>query len=176
MELMGLKFSIVPSLKEEDNNQKLSLSKLSESLAKQKAQDVFEQTKGSRVVIGSDTLVCIKGKILGKPKSKKEAFEMLSLLSGRTHKVITSLSVFMEVDGEVKTFTTHDTSLVKFVKLTNQEIEDYLLLDEYKDKAGAYAVQGRSGMFIKKIKGTYATVMGLPTHILYQILHQQKIM
>ena len=176
MELMGLKFDVIPSLKEEDNNQKLSLSKLSESLAFQKADDVFNLTSGNRAVVGSDTLVCIKGKVLGKPKSKEEAFNMLKLLSGNAHKVITSLCVIIEQDGNKKVYTTHDTSLVKFIKLSDQEIEEYLKLDEYKDKAGAYAIQGRSGMFIKKIKGTYATVMGLPTHKLYKILHEENIM
>lgn len=176
MELMGLKFEIIPSLKEEDNNQKLSIKKLSESLAFQKADDVFNLTNGNRVVVGSDTLVCIKGKVLGKPKNKEEAFGMLKLLSGNTHKVITSLCVIIEKDGNKKTYTTHDVSRVRFINLSDQEIEDYLTLDEYKDKAGAYAVQGRSGMFIQKIKGTYATVMGLPTHKLYKILHKENIM
>ena len=176
MELMGLKFEIIPSLKEEDNNQKLSIKKLSESLAFQKADDVFNLTNGNRVVVGSDTLVCIKGKVLGKPKNKEEAFGMLKLLSGNTHKVITSLCVIIEKDGNKKTYTTHDVSRVRFINLSDQEIEEYLKLDEYKDKAGAYAVQGRSGMFIQKIKGTYATVMGLPTHKLYKILHLENIM
>lgn len=176
MELMGLKFEIIPSLKEEDNNQKLSIKKLSESLAFQKADDVFNLTNGNRVVVGSDTLVCIKGKVLGKPKNKEEAFGMLKLLSGNTHKVITSLCVIIEKDGNKKTYTTHDVSRVRFINLSDQEIEEYLKLDEYKDKAGAYAVQGRSGMFIQKITGTYATVMGLPTHKLYKILHSENIM
>ena len=175
LNLMGVNFEIVPSDAEENNNQKIKLTKLSESLAKLKAKDVFDKTNGNRVVIGSDTLVSVNGKLFGKPKTKEEAFFMLKTLSGNTHKVITSLSVHLENEGAVKEYTTHDIAKVTFINLTDKEINKYLEFDEYKDKAGAYAVQGRSGMFIKQIKGSFATVMGLPTHLLYEILHKENL-
>lgn len=175
LELMGVKFEVLPSEAEEDNNQKIKLTKLSESLSLFKAKDVFDKTSGNRLVIGSDTLVCVNGKLFGKPQNRDEAFSMLKTLQGNTHKVITSLCVLIEKDGEVKTYNTHDIANVTFVKLSEEEINNYLKFDEYKDKAGAYAVQGRSGMFIKKINGSYPTVMGLPTHILYQILKQENL-
>ena len=169
LELMGIKFEVIPSDAEEDNNQKIKLTKLSESLSLLKAKDVFDKTTGNRVVIGSDTLVMVRGKLFGKPKTKEEAFNMLKQLSGSTHKVITSLCVLIEKDGEIKTYNTHDIAKVTFIKLDDAAINSYLSFDEYKDKAGAYAIQGRSGMFIKKLNGSFATVMGLPTHLLFQI-------
>ena len=101
---------------------------------------------------------------------------MLSALSGNTHKVITSLSVIIEKDGKVVEYTTHDVSKVTFLKLDKSTINSYLDIGEYVDKAGAYAIQGRSGMFVKQIKGSYASIMGLPTHLLYQILHRENLL
>lgn len=173
--LMGVKFTVKPSDAEEDNNQKINLTKLSESLAYDKAKDVFNKESGNCVVIGSDTLVCVGGKIFGKPQDREDAFKMLKTLSGNTHKVITSLCVIIQRDGKCAEYLTHDIAKVKFVKLSDNEINNYLEFDEYKDKAGAYAVQGKSGMFIQKIKGSYATVMGLPTHMLYSILRKEGL-
>lgn len=173
--LMGLTFETMPSQKEEDMTKHLKLYKLSESLAEQKAEDIFSQTQGDRTIIGSDTIVVAKNKLFGKPKSKEEALNMLSVLSGSWHKVITSLCVIISRNGETKKYVTHDVSKVNFIKLSKDEILNYLSFDEYKDKAGAYAVQGKSGMFINKIKGSYNTVIGLPTHILYQIFKKENI-
>lgn len=174
--LMGLKFEIMPSNKEEKMDTKLKLSKLSESLAQQKARDIFEQTSGNRVVIGSDTIVVAHNKLFGKPQNAENAKYMLRTLSGSWHKVITSLCVIISKNGETKEYLTHDVSKVKFINLSDDMIDNYLKYDEYKDKAGSYAVQGKSGMFIEKINGSYATVIGLPTHILFKILHSENIM
>lgn len=174
--LMGLTYDVVPSNKEEVINPKLKLNKLSESLAYQKAEDVFNQTEGNRIVIGSDTLVKVGGKLFGKPKDDQEAICMLKSLSNNTHEVITSLCVLIENNGEVKKYLTHDTAKVKFLKLSSETIIEYLKSGEHKDKAGAYAVQGKSGMFIKQIKGSFASVMGLPTHLLFEILKKEKVL
>lgn len=176
LSLMGLNYEIMPSEKEEDMTQHLTLSKLSESLAKQKADDIFEQTSGNRVVIGSDTMVVVKHKLFGKPKDRADARRMLKTLSGSWHKVATSLCVLIEKDGVKKEYLMHDYSRVKFLELTDEIIEAYLNNEEYQDKAGAYAVQGKSGMFIEKIKGAYSTVIGLPTHLLFQILYKENIL
>ena len=175
LSLMGLKYEVMPSQKEEDMSEKLSLPKLSEKLAFQKAEDIFSQTTGDRVVIGSDSMVYLKNKLFGKPKDDKEAISMLKTLSNNWHKVITSLCVMIEVDGTKKQYLTHSITKVKFMKLTDKMIEKYLQTGEHKDKAGAYAVQGYSGMFIEKIKGNYATVVGLDTNKLFDILHKEKL-
>lgn len=176
LSLMGITFDTMPSNKEENMHQHLRLNRLSESLAEQKADDIFNQTSGDRIVIGSDTMVVVKGKLFGKPKDDIEAKKMLQTLSGNWHKVITSLCVIIEKNGSIKRYVTHDISKVKFLKLSDKIIDNYLQYGEHKDKAGAYAVQGRSGMFIEKIKGSYATVIGLPTHLLFQILHKENIL
>lgn len=176
LSLMGLTFDVLPSQKEEVIDPKLPLNKLSESLAYQKAEDVFNQTEGNRIVIGSDTLVKVGGKLFGKPKDDQEAICMLKSLSNNTHEVITSLCVLIENNGEVKKYLTHDIAKVKFLKLSDETIAEYLKSGEHKDKAGAYAVQGRSGMFIKQIKGSFASVMGLPTHQLFEILKKEGIL
>ncbi len=174
--LMGLRFETMPSTKEEDMTKHMSLTKLAESLAEQKAVDVFAQTSGDRVVIGSDTMVAFKNKLFGKPRSKLEAKSMLQTLSNRWHKVITSLCVIVQKNGQTKKYLTHDICKVKFLKLSNADIDNYLLSNEYADKAGAYAIQGQSGMFVQKIRGSYATVVGLPTHLLFQLLKAENLM
>ena len=174
--LMGLEFEILKPENDEDMTQKVNFRRLSEILSLQKAEEVFSKTSGDRVVIGSDCMVYINKTLLGKPKSKEEAFGMLKKLSGNYHKVVTGLSVIIEKDGKVTKYVTHDVSKVKFKKLTIEEIENYLSFDEYKDKAGSYAIQGRSGVFVEKIIGNMSTIIGLPTHKLYQILRDAGIM
>ena len=176
MTLMGLQFECKPSNKEEDMTQKMSIKNLSQCLAKQKALDIFFRTSGNRVVIGSDCMVYLKNKIFGKPKDDAEAFNMLKTLSNKWHKVITSLCVLIEKDGRQKQYLTSEVTKVKFMKLDNDMIYDYLKTGEHKDKAGSYAIQGKSGMFIEKIKGNMATVIGLPTCKLFKILRKESIM
>ncbi len=176
MTLMGLQFECKPSNKEEDMTQKMSIKNLSQSLAKQKALDIFFSTSGNRVVIGSDCMVYLKNKIFGKPKDDAEAFNMLKTLSNKWHKVITSLCVLIEKDGRQKQYLTSEVTKVKFMNLDDDMIYDYLKTGEHKDKAGSYAIQGKSGMFIEKIKGNMATVIGLPTCKLFKILRKESIM
>ena len=173
--LMGLTFDVLPSSAEEDMKQNLSVNKLSEILSEQKAKDVFNKTSGNRVVIGSDCMVYANGKIFGKPKDDNDAVNMLKVLSDKWHKVVTGLCVIVEKDGVVTKYCTHDVTKVKFVKLTDDMIKNYLKTGEHKDKAGAYAVQGYSGVFVEKLKGNYSTVIGLPTHKLFQILHKENL-
>lgn len=175
LSLMGLDFEIMPSNAEEDMKQKMSYEKLSEVLSEQKARDIFEKTTGDRVVVGSDCMVYVKGKLFGKPKDDQEAIKMLKTLSNSWHKVVTGLCVLIERGGKVTRYCTHDVTKVKFIKLTDQMISNYLKTGEHRDKAGAYAVQGYSGMFIQKIDGNYSTVIGLPTHKLFQILHNENL-
>ena len=105
---------------------------------------------------------------------------MESLLPGlRRTPVISGWNTYMETSQVRRTpakYVTHDVSKVKFKKLTIEEIENYLSFDEYKDKAGSYAIQGRSGVFVEKIIGNMSTIIGLPTHKLYQILRDAGIM
>ena len=135
------------------------------SLALQKAQAVAKDHRKSAVV-GSDTVVALDGKILGKPHSESEAAEMLRSLSGRIHKVFTGVAI---VCGEKVTSFFEETE-VEFYPLTDQEILDYVATGEPMDKAGAYGIQGRGAVLVKRINGDYFNVMGLPISKVYREL------
>ena len=135
------------------------------SLALQKAQAVAKDHRKSAVV-GSDTVVALDGKILGKPHSEKEAVEMLRSLSGRIHKVYTGVAI---VCGD-KVTSFFDETEVEFYPLTDEEIFDYVATGEPMDKAGAYGIQGRGAVLVKRINGDYFNVMGLPISKVYREL------
>jgi len=130
-----------------------------EELAAAKARSVSAQ-KPAALVLGADTVVCIDGAVLGKPAGRTEAGEMLRLLSGRTHTVYTSVAL---VCGECgfSARATEETRVV-FRDLSARDIDDYLGREEYRDKAGAYAIQGGAMVFIDRIEGCYYNVVGLP--------------
>ena len=118
------------------------------------------------VVIAADTIVVCGGKILGKPHSEEEAREMLRLLSGRDHQVMTGMTVLR---GGEETVVTEVTDL-HFRELTEKEITDYVATGEPMDKAGAYGIQGGAALFCERMVGDYYNVMGLPVCRLGQIL------
>jgi len=141
-----------------------------EMLATAKAGEVSLMHPGD-TVIGSDTIVYIHGQILGKPKDEQNAFDMLSLLSGRTHKVITGVAIV----HEHKMYSFASTAKVKFKRMSHQEIYDYIKTKEPMDKAGAYGIQGIGSKFIKSVKGDFYTVMGLPKEDLEKKLKELRI-
>lgn len=123
---------------------------------------------GEDVVVAADTIVVCDGKILGKPKSEQEAEEMLAMLSGRSHEVMTGLTVLR---GDVQHTCTEITK-VFFRKLTAAEIRRYVRTGEPMDKAGAYGIQGGAGLFAERIEGDYYNVVGLPICRLGEILQR----
>lgn len=133
------------------------LKKVPQYLAKQKALDVYQRNQES-LVLAADTIVICKHQILGKPKNKMDAQRMITLLSGKTHIVVTG--VYLKCKEFHKSFSC--VTKVTFKKLSNQEIEEYCKLTTIYDKAGAYAIQGEAKKFIFKIKGSYDNVVGLP--------------
>ena len=110
------------------------------------------------VIIGSDTVVVLSGNILQKPASVEDARGMLSALSGQTHQVMTAVAIL--INGEL--MTTVSTTEVTFAPLEKSLIEAYLATDEPWDKAGAYGIQGIAGSFVRRIDGSYSSVVGLP--------------
>lgn len=138
-------------------------------IAKQKADAYLPQMADNTLAITADTVVLINGSVLGKPKSRQEAIDMLHTLSGNAHQVITGVCIFTK--GKRKTFSV--LTDVRFTTLTDAEIEHYI--DTYKpfDKAGSYGVQEWIGYVgIEKITGSYFNVMGLPVQRLYKELNQ----
>ena len=176
LDLIGVQFETMSPEGEEDMTSKMSIYKLSEVLSYQKAKEIFDKTQGDRIVIGSDCMVYQYGKKIGKAKDREEAFKMLSNFSGKWHKVITGLCVMVQNGDRQTTYITHDTTKVKFKKLTSQDINRYLDTGDYIGKSGACSIQGKSGMFVTKIVGNVSTVVGLPTHLLHDILKKEKVL
>ena len=119
-----------------------------------------------RMVLGSDTVVCVDGRVLGKPKDEEDAFCMLRALSGREHQVYTGVCLIKDGKKDVRC----DKTDVFFTSLSDEEIRDYIRTGEPMDKAGAYAIQGIAGMFVEKICGSFSNVIGLPTSLVRQML------
>ncbi len=119
------------------------------------------------VVLSADTVVCLEdGTVLGKPHSPEEAFGMLRALSGRPHRVLTGVAVFGP-DG-VKSAV--EEARVVFGEMTDEEIWDYIATGEPMDKAGAYALQGRAGVFIDRVEGSVTCIIGLPATLVRRML------
>lgn len=145
----------------------LQAEEITNFLAKLKAEAFVSDIQNNDILITSDTIVWLNNKALGKPKDYEDAFEMLTEMSGKTHKVITSVCI----KTKEKEVVFHDETLVTFAELSPEEIKYYL--NNYKpfDKAGSYGIQEWIGLVaIQKIEGSYANVVGLPTHRLYEEL------
>ena len=121
------------------------------------------------VVIGADTAVVAEGEVLGKPGGVEDARRMLRVLSGKTHEVLTGLSIVHDADEQASHV---ETTRVSFVALSEDDIADYLATREPFDKAGAYGIQGLGGRFVWRIEGCYFNVMGLPISRLWSLLRR----
>jgi septum formation protein len=124
-----------------------------------KAASLRAEVGSNDIILGADTLVISEGEVMGKPTSPAVAKDMLQRLSGRTHEVITGLTL---LTGPTRSWKKAVKSLVTFRRMTESEIAQYLATSEPYDKAGAYAVQGLGALFIERIEGSYTNVMGLP--------------
>lgn len=126
-------------------------------LSERKADKIYESEKDA-LIIAADTIVLLDNKIFGKPEDKDDAFNMIKALSSRTHKVITGCTLIYK--GKKSIFS--ETTEVTFYNLTDKQIIDYVETDEPYDKAGAYGIQGKAGLFVESVNGDYNNVVGLP--------------
>jgi len=117
-------------------------------------------------VLGADTIVVVRGTVLGKPRDRKDAQRMLRLLSGRSHQVTTAVCLAGPGFEDLRSETTR----VTMRKLSQKEIRDYVSSGEPRDKAGAYAIQGLASRFVSRIEGCYFNVVGLPVPLVYRML------
>jgi nucleoside triphosphate pyrophosphatase len=156
----GLTFSVLSSAVDETPLPEETPQQLVQRLADAKAELVAARTIGPAIVIAADTVVTLDGNILGKPKSTEDVRRMLEQLSGRTHAVLTGVSVIRLPDMERRQFV--ESTLVHFDQISGEEILRYLATEEPYDKAGGYAIQGRAGRYIPRIEGCYFNVVGLP--------------
>lgn len=170
LSIIAERFSIIPANGEEYIPDGTPPKDAVMLLSRQKATEIYSLYKGETIV-AADTVVVIDGIILGKPRSREEAFSMLRRLSGREHLVYTGVCVIYP-DGAVSSFA--EETRVEFYPLSDKDITDYIATGDPMDKAGAYGIQGRGSVLVKGIVGDYYNVMGLPVGRLYHELKQHS--
>lgn len=151
-------------------------AEITKELSLQKAEAVALSCGEERcIVIGADTVVSIDRKILGKPADEAEARKMLELLQGRTHQVVTGVSIIgrTKIDMKVKSFAVSTDVIV--ASMSEEEIEGYIQTEEPYDKAGGYGIQGAFSKFVVGIQGDYNNVVGLPIQKLYEELKKVSL-
>lgn len=167
----GYEFEIQVSHKEETYTSETP-DEIVKELALLKAKDIAEHNDAKNmIVIGADTVVAHKGAILGKPKSKDDAYEMIKGFQGDKHQVYTGVAILdYDVDGN-ETIVNHAVKTDVYVNsMTDEEIWNYIQSDNVMDKAGSYGIQSGFAVHIEKIEGDYFNVVGLPVSYIYQML------
>lgn len=152
--------AVVPADIDETPQRDESPKALASRLALAKAKAVAEAHNGD-IVLAADTVVACGRRILPKPKNEQDAKRYLTLLSGRRHRVYGGIAVVTPDGSRVRSVMTH----VTFKRLSPDEIRSYLACGEWRDKAGAYAIQGRAASFVKQINGSYSNVVGLCLYV-----------
>ncbi len=166
---IGIDFEVCPADVDEAIDHTLPPHVICETLSKRKAECVSKRYSPDDIIIGSDTIVYLDGKILEKPKSREEAINMLKSLSGNTHRVYSGISVCYKGI----TATSHDMSEVVFRRLSDDEIDFYV--DNYPpyDKAGSYGIQDYASLFVEKTNGDYLSIIGFPLFKTEQLLYEK---
>lgn len=172
----GFYFLVHPSQISETFDENLTLDDQLRDLSRRKAEVVFQEYqsihKDPFIVLAADTEVVIHGEALGKPQDERQAVAFLKLLSGSFHEVKTALYLKESISGDSVSHI--ETTLIEFKDLTDQEIQDYVRTGECFDKAGAYAIQGLGGEFVKRTLGSWTNVVGLPVEKVVEILQQKN--
>jgi septum formation protein len=174
----GISFEIWTSQIDEARRSGETAEQMVARLAEAKARAAAAQWNRARsgsneqaaLIVGADTCVELDGQIFGKPCDAADAFKMLAALSGRTHRVLTGISVLRAPDGAMRSAV--ESTDVVVVPLEPAEIEAYVASGEPFDKAGGYAIQGRAGRYIVRVEGCYFNVVGLPLARLYRLLKE----
>lgn len=159
---MGIEFVVMPSDTSEILDKNVAIEAAIAKLSEEKAENIFAKCDSQAVVIAADTMVVCGSEVMGKPKDKPDAFRMLAMLSGRTHQVITAVTVLKADDSDTRVSVTD----VTFRKLSDDEINAYIATGEPMDKAGAYGIQEKGAVLVSRIDGDFYGVMGLPVCLL----------
>jgi septum formation protein len=167
LEKIGLKFEVDSCDIIEDLTSDLAPRELAKKISAEKAQAAVEKYSDA-IIIAADTIGVFEGKIIGKPHTATEARKILSILSGKSHLVITGYTIIDT--GTRKTVTKSVQTKVYFRNLSESEIDAYVKTGEPLDKAGAYAIQGLGALIVEKIEGDYYNVIGLPLSSLMESL------
>jgi len=163
----GIPFVVAPSDMPEVRQPNESPEQMVRRLAREKAVAVVKVYPG-RIVLGADTDVVVDDNVLGKPRDADDAKAMLRLLSGRTHVVLTGVTLL----GSAVDDTRVESTAVTFANISDEEISAYVASGEPMDKAGAYAIQGMASRWIPRIEGCYFNVVGLPVPLVYRMLRE----
>jgi septum formation protein len=155
--------------------QRVTKLKLGAAVARAKRRGLWTKQE-AQPILCADTTVAMGRTIYGKPEDAKAAAQMLQSLSGKTHRVLTSVGVAWRVGTQVKTGFALSASRVTFVSLSKADIATYIATDEPFGKAGSYGVQGKAAAFISGITGSYSGIMGLPLHETALLLKQAKFL
>lgn len=173
---IGIEFEVITSDAEEKTGS-TDPSEMVQELSALKAIDVYQklsqESRKDVIIIGADTLVAFKGKVMGKPADEQRAEEMLTSLQGNTHQVYTGVTLVWQEPAGICKRTFYEKTDVTMFPMSPEEIRNYIATKEPMDKAGAYGIQGKCAAYIKGIAGDYNNVVGLPIGRLYQEL--QKI-
>ena len=168
MGMLGVDFSIMT----EDIDETMSPDRTPDEevarLSREKAQAVCQAASEQDVIIAADTVVVLDGQVMGKPKDRADALRMLRALSGRTHQVLTGMTVRRGAQALTRVVTTE----ISFRDLTDREIMTYIETGEPLDKAGAYGIQEGAALFVSRLEGDFYNVMGLPVCTLALRLRQ----
>ncbi|MBR6301742.1 septum formation protein Maf [bacterium] len=165
---LKLDYEIIPSGYVEPHDQTDFSYSYVEDLAYNKALDVAKRVNEDALIIGADTIVVVDNKILGKPKDKQDAYDTLKMLSGRTHIVVTGVTVIKtpSLDTKIESETTY----VTFENLSDEQIEYYIENFKPFDKAGSYGIQELPQGYIKSVDGDLDNVIGLPSDRVLKML------
>ena len=171
MEMAGYEFEIRVSHKEEIYKSTVP-TEIVKELSLLKAEDIAEQVeKRNLIVIGADTVVAHDGKILGKPQTKDDAFQMILSFQGQKHQVYTGVTILkFDSEGKKEVINEAIKTDVYVNSMTEKEIWDYINSDNVLDKAGSYGIQSGFSIHIEKIEGDYFNVVGLPISFIYEAL------
>ena len=169
LQLLNL-LKINPVVLEPDIDEKIkpseSVSEFIKRVSIEKGNNIYNQSLKKDLIISSDTVVVLEGKIIGKPKHRKDAARILKELSGKEHTVLTGIALKY---NNMNIYNYSFTGVI-FTKLSEKEIEIYLNLEDYRDKAGGYAIQGRASIFVNEIHGCFFNVMGFPLNLFYEMI------
>ena len=170
LQSLGFDFEVVSINCDEIFPENLEVENIASFLSELKA-NAFRNLEKNEILLTADTVVTLDNKVLGKPKNREEAIEMLTHLSGKTHQVYTGISF----KTSEKTITKTDVADVEFAEISNEEIDFYIKNYQPFDKAGSYGIQEWLGMAkISRINGSFYTIMGLPTHLIYETLKELR--
>ena len=179
LQQVGVKHKIIDIAVDEKINSSNSPQEYVVALSVLKCQEgvrkVITEEMHSFPVLAADTIVVLGDKIFGKPESEPDAIAMLLKLSGKTHTVITSVTIGIINKDKAKFHTIRVSSNVEFTTITVVDCKEYCKTNEPFDKAGSYGIQGYGSAFIKKINGSYSNIVGLPIHEMVELLKELGI-